>query len=82
MRNKFLVSMAVAASVFMMASVSFAGDECQKDSDCKDGMVCRLTLTPHACKPPAAAGEKCKRDAVCASKKCDIPSGADVGICK
>ena len=27
-------------------------------------------------------GEPCKRDVVCASKKCDIPAGKDVGACK
>jgi hypothetical protein len=81
MFNKFLVSAAMIVAV-SFAHVSLAADECNDDKDCKDGKVCILAVTPHACKEPQAAGAACKRDAVCASKKCDIPAGGDKGICK
>lgn len=86
MFKKFLLSTAMAVSMSLLASVSFAADapkdECQADKDCKDGKLCILALTPHVCKPPQAAGAACKRDAICISKKCDIPAGKDVGACK
>jgi hypothetical protein len=86
MFKKLLLSAAMVASMSLLASVSFAADapkdECQADKDCKDGKLCILALTPHACKPPQAAGAACKRDAVCISKKCDMPAGKDAGICK
>jgi hypothetical protein len=72
---------AVALVVALTAQVSFA-EECQSDGDCKNGDVCILAVTPHVCKPPQAAGAPCKRDAVCISKKCDIPAGKDAGTCK
>ncbi len=82
MRNTFFLSMAAAASFFVLTSASFAAGECQKDSDCTGGDVCILAATPHVCKPPQPAGAPCKRDAVCVSKKCAIPAGKDVGICQ
>lgn len=86
MFNKFLVSMAMIVSISLLPQVSFAADaaadECKVDADCKDGKVCILAVTPHACKAPQPAGAACKRDAVCASKKCDIPDGKDAGTCK
>lgn len=85
MFKKFLLPLAMVAAM-SLSQVSFAADsaadECQADKDCKDGKVCILALKPHACKPPQAAGAACKRDAVCASKKCDIPAGKEVGACK
>lgn len=84
MLKKVLLSLAMAAAV-SFAQVSFAADaknECEADKDCKDGKVCVLAVTPHVCKAPQAAGAPCKRDAVCASKKCDIPTGKDAGVCK
>ncbi|MEQ1705690.1 MAG: Dickkopf N-terminal cysteine-rich domain-containing protein [Rickettsiales bacterium] len=80
MLNKFLFSAALIASM-SLSSLSFA-NECKEDKDCKDGKVCIMAVTPHVCKEPQAAGAACKRDAVCASKKCDIPSGKDAGTCK
>jgi hypothetical protein len=59
-----------------------AAAECKSDSECAAGTYCILALTPHVCKAPQAAGATCKRDVVCASKKCDIPSGKDVGTCQ
>jgi len=70
-----------AAMVLVVSQVSFA-EECKGDKDCQDGNVCILAVTPHVCKPPQPAGAPCKRDAVCASKKCDIPAGKDAGTCK
>jgi len=70
--------------LFSFASLSgtaFAGDECKSDGDCKDGKFCIVAVTPHVCKPPQPAGAACKRDVVCASKKCDIPAGKDSGVC-
>ena len=64
------------------AQPAFAADECKSDSDCKDGKLCIVALTPHVCKPPQPAGAPCKRDVVCTSKKCEIPKGKDAGICK
>ncbi|CAK0768018.1 Dickkopf_N domain-containing protein [Gammaproteobacteria bacterium] len=81
MFNKFLWSVAVVVST-SLAQVSFAADECQSDKDCKDGKLCILAATPHVCKAPQPTGAICKRDAVCASGKCDIPAGKDVGACK
>ncbi len=80
MFNKFLFSAALIASM-SVSSLSFAA-ECKEDKDCKDGTVCIMAVTPHECKAPQAAGAACKRDAVCASKKCDIPAGKDAGVCK
>jgi hypothetical protein len=81
MLNKMFVSMTLFAALGLTQTAS-AADECKADSDCKDGKVCILALTPHVCKPPQPAGAACKRDVVCASKKCEIPSGKDVGMCK
>jgi hypothetical protein len=85
MFKRLLVSVAMIASM-SLSQVSFsadaAKDECKADKDCKDGKVCILAVTPHVCKAPQAAGAACKRDAVCISKKCDIPTGKDVGVCK
>ena len=81
MLKKMFVSMTLFAALGLAQTAS-AADECKADSDCKDGKVCVLALTPHVCKPPQPAGAACKRDVVCASKKCEIPSGKDVGMCK
>ena len=81
MLKKMFVSMTLLAALGFAQTAS-AADECKADSDCKDGKVCILALTPHVCKPPQPAGAACKRDVVCASKKCEIPSGKDVGMCK
>ncbi|MFO1371409.1 MAG: Dickkopf N-terminal cysteine-rich domain-containing protein [Candidatus Competibacteraceae bacterium] len=81
MLKKFLFPMAVAVSM-SLSQVAFAADQCKEDKDCKNSEVCILALTPPQCKPPQAAGAPCKRDVVCASKKCDIPAGKDVGVCK
>lgn len=72
----------VSGMLVMSAAAFAAGDECKDDKDCKDGKVCIMAVTPHVCKPPQPAGQPCKRDVVCASKKCDIPAGKDVGTCK
>ena len=85
MFKKLLLSVAVIASMSLSQASSSVGggkDECTADKDCKDGKVCILAVTPHVCKAPQAAGAACKRDAVCISKKCDIPAGKDVGVCK
>ena len=81
MLRTFLLSTAMILSLSLISS-AFAADECKTDADCKDGNVCILAVTPHVCKPPQAAGAPCKRDVVCASKKCDIPAGQEVGVCK
>jgi len=81
MFNKLLLSAAMIVTI-SFSQASLAADECNGDTDCKDGKVCIMAVTPHACKEPQAAGAACKRDAVCASKKCDIPDGKDVGACK
>jgi hypothetical protein len=81
MLKKYLFPMAVIASLSLPLT-AFAAEECKSDADCKDGKVCILALTPPQCKPPQPAGEPCKRDVVCASKKCDIPAGKDMGVCK
>jgi len=82
MFNKHFLSLTLIVSISLLSQASFANDECKEDKDCKDGNVCVLAATPHVCKPPQAAGAVCKRDAVCASKKCDVPAGKDVGTCK
>lgn len=79
--NKTLQWLTAFAVLFTTQAV-FAADECKTDGDCKDGKVCILAVTPHVCKPPQPAGAPCKRDVVCASKKCEIPSGKEVGACK
>lgn len=81
MTTKLLLPMAIAA-LMSLSQIASAAEECKDDKDCKDGNVCILALTPHVCKAPQPAGEPCKRDAVCASKKCDIPEGKEVGACK
>jgi len=48
---------------------------------CTDGNVCVLAVTPHVCMAPQLSDEAGKCDAVCESKKCEIPSGKDVGKC-
>lgn len=83
MFNKFLLSIALIVSASLASQMAFASeDECKGDKDCKDGKVCILAAKPHVCKAPQAAGAACKRDAVCISKKCDIPEGKDAGLCK
>jgi Cys-rich repeat protein len=81
-KNMFaLISMLLLAALACVQTAAAEG-ECKADSDCKAGNVCILALTPHVCKPPQPAGAACKRDVVCASKKCELPSGKDVGVCK
>jgi len=80
LKNVFLPVTMLATLFF--SQTAFAADECQSDSDCKDGKLCILALSPHVCKPPQPSGAPCKRDVVCQSKKCDIPSGKDSGSCK
>lgn len=82
MFNKSLLSTAMILSLSLLSQASFAAEECKEDKDCKNGEVCILALTPPVCKPPQAAGAPCKRDVVCVSKKCDIPTGKEAGICK
>ena len=89
MLRKLLLAASVVVAVGLVRAVPFtpsgeaqAAAECQKDTDCKEGTFCILALTPHECKPPQAAGASCKRDVVCASKKCEIPAGKEVGVCK
>lgn len=82
MLNKILLSAVMTVSLPLLSQASFAADECKDDKDCKNGDVCILALTPPVCKAPQATGAACKRDVVCASKKCDIPQGKDVGVCK
>lgn len=81
MFKKFVLPIAMIMSV-SLSQASFAAEECKSDADCKDGKVCILALTPPVCKAPQPAGEPCKRDAVCASKKCEIPAGKEIGACK
>jgi hypothetical protein len=81
MLKKIIVSATLLVGLALAQSAS-AADECKADSDCKDGKLCILALTPHVCKPPQPAGAACKRDAVCVSKKCEIPAGKDLGACK
>ena len=81
MLNKLLLPATLLTALWSAPSV-LAADECKKDSDCKDGKVCILALNPPVCKPPQPAGQPCKRDVVCASKKCEIPAGKEVGACK
>src|SRR5262245_9077865 len=59
-----------------------ADKECKVDADCGEGMFCIVAVTPHVCKAPMPTGAACKRDVVCQSKKCDIPTGKEVGACK
>jgi Dickkopf N-terminal cysteine-rich region len=82
MIKKSLLSAAMIVSLSLFAQTSFAEDQCKEDKDCKNGEVCILALTPPVCKAPQAAGAACKRDVVCASKKCEIPAGKDAGVCK
>jgi hypothetical protein len=81
MLNRLFVIMTVLSSL-LLSRAALAADECKADGDCKDGKLCILALNPHVCKAPQAAGAACKRDAVCASKKCEMPAGKDVGICR
>lgn len=84
MFKKLLLSMAMIVAI-SLSQISFATDEakdeCQADKDCKDGKLCIVAKTPHVCKAPQPAGAACKRDAVCISKKCEIPAGKEVGAC-
>lgn len=81
MLERLILTLTLAASLFVARS-ALAADECKSDSDCKDGKICVLALNPHVCKPPQPAGAPCKRDVVCASHKCEIAAGKDVGACK
>ena len=79
---KKLLSMTALLTSVLLSQAAHAADECKTDGDCKDGKVCILALNPHVCKPPQPAGAPCKRDVVCSSKKCEIPTGKEVGACK
>jgi hypothetical protein len=79
--SKTLFALPLLAAL-ALAQTAAAADECKSDSDCKAPNVCILALKPPVCKPPQPAGAACKRDVVCASKKCELPSGKDVGVCK
>jgi hypothetical protein len=82
MLKKMIVSLTLFVTLGLAQAASAADEVCKSDGDCKDGKVCILALNPHVCKPPQPAGSPCKRDVVCASKKCEMPSGKDVGMCK
>lgn len=82
MRTRFLLSFVMAGLLILPVTSSFAADQCKSDADCTGGNVCVLAADPHVCKAPQPTGASCKRDAVCASKTCEIPSGKDVGVCK
>ncbi len=82
MLHKSLLSAGLILSLYAFSQASLAADPCKEDKDCKAGEICILALNPPACKPPQEAGAPCKRDVVCASKKCDIAAGKDVGVCK
>ena len=82
MTKKLVLLSALLLAALGLAQRVAAAEECKSDADCKGGTVCILALTPHVCKPPQPAGAACKRDVVCASKKCEIPTGKDVGACK
>lgn len=82
MRDGLFLSAVMAASLLLCTQSSYAASECNGDSDCKEGTICVLALKPHVCKPPQAPGSACVRDAGCASKKCDIPTGKSLGVCK
>jgi len=77
-------TLVLALGMFLVSlgEVQGADDQCKSDADCKAGTFCILALNPHVCKAPQAAGASCKRDVVCASKKCDIPAGKEGGVCK
>jgi hypothetical protein len=79
-----LLTVGVVSGVSLISGrdVQAAAPECKADADCKTGEFCILALKPHQCKPPQAAGAPCKRDAVCASSKCEIASGKEAGVCK
>jgi hypothetical protein len=78
-----LVAVGLARVVpFTPSGEAQAAAECQKDADCSAGTFCILALSPHICKAPMEAGATCKRDVVCASKKCELPAGKEVGTCK
>jgi Dickkopf N-terminal cysteine-rich region len=81
MLKKLIVSATLLVGLALAQSAA-AEDTCKADSDCKDGKVCILVAKPPVCKPPQPAGATCKRDVVCASKKCEIPAGKEVGACK
>ena len=81
MMKKLFAPLAVAFAlglVFSSMEEVSAAEECKSDTDCKAGTYCILALTPHVCKAPMEAGAACKRDVVCASKKCDMAAG----VCK
>lgn len=81
MLKRFLLPLMMLTALAVPAA-AFAADECKSDADCKDGKLCILALKPPVCKAPQPAGAPCKRDVVCASKKCEIPTGKDTGACK
>ncbi|MGB4101964.1 MAG: Dickkopf N-terminal cysteine-rich domain-containing protein [Alphaproteobacteria bacterium] len=81
MFKKITAAAALGLSLFLVPAAALA-DECKADADCKEGKICIMAVTPHVCKPPQEAGAVCKRDAVCASKKCEIPAGQAAGVCK
>jgi hypothetical protein len=82
------LALMLGAGLVWMASLSpihaaqAAAPECKTDADCAAGTFCIVALTPHVCKAPQPAGAACKRDVVCESKKCEIPSGKEAGACK
>jgi len=78
----FAAGLAWMAPLTPISVAQAAPPECKTDTDCAAGNFCILALTPHVCKPPQPAGATCKRDVVCESKKCEIPSGKEVGACK
>ncbi|MEY2932412.1 MAG: Dickkopf N-terminal cysteine-rich region [Pseudomonadota bacterium] len=90
MLRKMLASVAVVLGAGLAVLVPLtpisvaqaAPPECKVDADCGAGMFCIVAVTPHVCKAPMPAGAACKRDVVCESKKCEIPTGKEVGACK
>jgi hypothetical protein len=81
MLRKCSVMLAMFACM-SFSPMSMAETQCKADGDCKSGEYCIVALSPPVCKAPQAAGAACKRDVVCASGKCDIPSGQEKGTCK
>jgi hypothetical protein len=77
------LGLALTWSLALLAweEVEAATTECASDADCLAGEFCILALDPPICKPPQEDGAACRRDVVCASGRCDIPEGAEAGVC-
>jgi hypothetical protein len=54
-----------------------AGEQCNNDSDCAEGLICHQGFTPNQCQPRSGDGQPCSFSSDCSSDYCELPRQDD-----